>query len=446
MSPKEARSAMTAQRDMPARPTQLKAAKTHWSYWLSCYFLLAAMQAFGFIDVLLYGSWYGKGGTKFTAFLNILLILSSLVLFAYGYKRTRTIGTGGVIALATVGYLFLSALWSIDPATTIRVATVYLYVVLGSIGVASILTPDEYMEALSLGCFLSAVGSIGLLVVAHGTAMSEGGDYSGIFPHKNFLGQAMATGALATLHGLRVGRHHRGRDILCLLLFVGMAFASKSATSWLTIFVICAVDVIVSLWRRGGAARTIGLALAAIALPSLLFAAVDPDAILEMIGKDPTLTGRTELWALVIDNIRQKPILGWGYYAFWSPFNLIAVQISEALGWNVPQAHNGLLEMLLSIGLVGTCFFLFFLFRNILLAFKCIRTGSQALGMSTILSCTGILLVGISETVLLTPTQPSTSLFFITGLMCERTLRAARPQQWRRASNHQLRGLQASQA
>ncbi len=404
------------------------------------------MQAFGFIDRLVYGTWDGKGGDKVTAFLNILLIASSLVLFAYGCKRTRTVGTGGIIALGVIAFLFLDSLFSIDPASTLREAIIYLYVILGAIGVASILTADAYMEALSLVCLLSALASIALLAVSHSTAISELGDYNGIFPHKNFLGQVMAAGALASLHSIRVDRHHRARNICILLVCGGMALASRSATSWLTIFVFCALDVIITLCRRGGVAQTMGLVLAAVALPSLIFAAIDPDAILVLIGKDPSLTGRTEIWAFVINDIWQRPILGWGYFAFWSPFNLAAVEISDSVHWMVPQAHNGLLEMLLSIGLVGTSLFVFLLVRTISLALRCFRIQAPALGLSTILCCAGVLLLGVSETVLLAPTQPSTVVFFITGLMCDRAVRSARRQRWPRTAAHQLGALPASQA
>ncbi len=65
-----------------------------------------------------------------------------------------------------------------------------------------------------------------------------------------------------------------------------------------------------------------------------------------MIGKDPTLTGRTDIWGYVIPYIYQRPLLGWGYVAFWSTTNPAAMVIAEELHWFAPQAHNGLLEML----------------------------------------------------------------------------------------------------
>jgi O-antigen ligase len=407
----------------PGRPIHARTI-SRLDYWLSGFFLLAAMQAFGFIDRMVYGTWDGKGGDKITSALNMLLILSSLVLFGRMYRIRKTIGMGGTLALGAIAFLFANSLWSIDPASTIREAIVYLFVVIGAIGVAGILDADTLMDLLGLTCFLSAAASIILVFIAPSVTFATT-DYIGIFSHKNFLGQVMATGALGSLHCIRVGRS-RARNMLFLLVFGGMAFASKSATSWLTIFACCSVDGVIALWRKGGAARTLGLALTLLLVPSLIFAAVDPDPILEMIGKDPSLTGRTEIWAFVMSDISLKPLLGWGYFAFWEVTNPAAVEISNTVHWMVPQAHNGLLEMLLTIGTVGTALFVFLLARNVYLAIRCLRTSEQALGISTILCCGGILLVGISENVLLAPTQSSTSVFFITGLMCDHAVRSAK--------------------
>jgi len=137
--------------------------------------------------------------------------------------------------------------------------------------------------------------------------------------------------------------------------------------------------------------------------------------MLEIMGKDPTLP-----------YIYQRPWLGWGYVAFWSTTNPAAMVIVEELHWFAPQAHNGLLEMLLHVGLFGTAFFVFLWARTFWLSLRCMYTPEKALAITSLLSCVGIILVGTSETVLIVPFEASTSVFFITGLFCERAVRAAR--------------------
>jgi len=65
------------------------------------------------------------------------------------------------------------------------------------------------------------------------------------------------------------------------------------------------------------------------------------------------LTGRTDLWFYVLDAIREKPLFGWGYMAFWTPDGTSATYIQNQIRWPAPNAHNGYLELALGLGLVG---------------------------------------------------------------------------------------------
>jgi O-antigen ligase len=403
---------------------------SRWYYWVSGFFLLSSMQEFGVVDRVVYGYWEGKSGDPISVLFNLLMILASLLLIANSYRRhMKGFAVGSVLALVAVGFLFLSALWSLSPPTTVRVTIVYLFVVIGSIGVARSLDADEFMDLLCWCCLGGAIASLLLLVGSPDNAFMDGVDFIGIFPHKNVFGQVMATGVLAALHGIRTARRGYLGKLFIVLFFIGMTIACKSTTALLACLVFCGISGFDSLWRRGRGARQISVVLAIFLAPTFLVAIVAPDPILEAIGKDPTLTGRTEIWAFVIDDIWMKPWLGWGYFGFWHLTNPAAREIFDAVRWVVPQAHNGLLEFLLNIGVVGTSLFLFLLVRNLVLAFRCLSTPARVLAVSAITCCVGILLEGVSEAVLMVSTAPLTPLLFITGLMCERALWVAK---WRR--------------
>ena len=66
----------------------------------------------------------------------------------------------------------------------------------------------------------------------------------------------MATGALASLHGIRVARRRYLGKLCMLFVFLGMAYASKSTAALLAALVFCGISGFDSLWRKGGAART----------------------------------------------------------------------------------------------------------------------------------------------------------------------------------------------
>jgi exopolysaccharide production protein ExoQ len=400
---------------------------TRWHYWVAGYFLMAALGVFGFVDRMVYGNWSNKSGDKITATFQLLLFLSSAAIFIHGYRRKRRVGTGGTLALVATGFLFATALWSTVPETSMREAVIYFFIVLGSIGIANSLDGDEFMDLLGWACFISAIGSLLLLIVAPDAA--HGGDddvdFQGLFTQKNVLGQVMLTGAITSLHALRSARRDHARHLGFLLVFAVVALASQSATACLGLLTCCVLDRIVALYQRRGAARVIAVSIAVTLLPALVLAITYPDPILELLGKDISLTGRTELWDYVMDDIWRKPWLGWGYFGFWTPLNPDSTDISNAVGWVVPHAHNGVLEMLLEIGFIGTGIYVFLLLRNTVLAFWCLGTPGRSMAISALLCNASILIIGVSEAVLLASNQSSTNLFFITGMMCERGLRAA---------------------
>lgn len=77
-------------------------------------------------------------------------------------------------------------------------------------------------------------------------------------------------------------------------------------------------------------------------------------AVLESMGRNSTLTGRTEIWQVVLGLV-QNPIIGSGFESFWLGENL-------AKTWNLywfhlNEAHNGYIELFLNLGWIGILIF-----------------------------------------------------------------------------------------
>jgi O-antigen ligase len=397
----------------------------HYDYIVSAVFLLQATEAFGIVDRLVHGAFVGKPGDKITQSFNLLMFACALLLFWRAFRKG--IGAGGVLALALGAFLLLSAVWSVDPETTVRRGVICLFLIMGAVGVAGVLDRDEVLDLVAMTCGLCAGVSIMLLVISPSEMWSPSG-FGGIFDNKNLLGQVMAVGVLASLHGIRSSSHRRRLSGICtLILFIFLAFLSKSSTALMVILLFCTVSGVIALFRKGGIASILGIFLTMFLVPTTVIVALSPDWVLGIIGKDPTLTGRTDLWAYVIDDIQKRPILGWGFSAFWSLSNPPAFQISAALGWVVVHAHNALLEMLLEVGIVGAAFFLFLWARNIALALRCMNTSAKELATSSLLCCIGVFVQGITEPALI---EPNIWLFafLTTGLLCEKAVRASRRQ------------------
>lgn len=72
-----------------------------------------------------------------------------------------------------------------------------------------------------------------------------------------------------------------------------------------------------------------------------------------VLNKSTDLTGRTEIWGLVLLSIKQHPFLGIGYGAFWLGEGSPSQYIINVLHWMPLQSHNGYLDILNELGIVG---------------------------------------------------------------------------------------------
>lgn len=72
-----------------------------------------------------------------------------------------------------------------------------------------------------------------------------------------------------------------------------------------------------------------------------------------VFDKSTDLTGRTEIWALVLLSIKQHPIFGIGYGAFWLGEGSPSQYIINVLHWIPLQSHNGYLDILNELGITG---------------------------------------------------------------------------------------------
>jgi O-antigen ligase len=85
--------------------------------------------------------------------------------------------------------------------------------------------------------------------------------------------------------------------------------------------------------------------------------------LLSLLGRDPTLTGRTELWAEILEKCAIHPLNGYGLGTFWGSADALPVYM--VVHWVPTSAHNGFLECLLELGLIGLLILIFLIVQAI---------------------------------------------------------------------------------
>ncbi len=125
------------------------------------------------------------------------------------------------------------------------------------------------------------------------------------------------------------------------------------------------------------------------------------DMLFAAVGKDPTLTGRTQLWPFVMEMIWKHPWFGYGYGGFWQGWNGESAYIWRAVGWTPTHPHNGFLALWLDLGLLGLGLFFLGFWRSYLQALTWVRKSKTAVALWPLLYMTYVVLINIAETSLL---------------------------------------------
>ncbi|MDP3854241.1 O-antigen ligase [Phenylobacterium sp.] len=260
-----------------------------------------------------------------------------------------------------VGWAFASVLWSIDPDVTLRRAVALAATTLLGLYLASSLGGRRFAELTALTMLLLALGSYFVCLAVPGMGVSQDintGTWRGLWYEKNEMGAMMVYASLAAVAAFLTNPRRRLLWAGALVLFVGLIVMTRSATSFLSLLIVLGGATVFTFMRLGRAAAVLAVWLGVTGLSALaglyLFA---PTLFYAALGKDATFTGRTDIWNAVLRAHEAEPMLGYGYAAFWGRTSDIANWIRDALQWRVPSAHNGWLDLLIQLGLVGVAIF-----------------------------------------------------------------------------------------
>ena len=251
----------------------------------------------------------------------------------------------------------LSFIWSIDPGLTQRRS---LAIIMTSAAGLYLGTRYSWQTMLRvLGLLWLTVGLASFLTALLSPDFGRVheihiGAWKGLYYEKNQLGGHMARAALIAAFLWIMDRKWRPLWTGGFLLSTGLVLLTTSKTSLLGLLLGLGILALGAWMKRG--IRTslstlwIGAVLGGIVLAVFVFAS---DLIFALLGRDASLTGRTDIWITLVDYIEQRPLFGYGYGAFWAPESVPGNWVRETLQWDAPTAHNGWLEVAIALGLVG---------------------------------------------------------------------------------------------
>ncbi|MEP7210055.1 MAG: O-antigen ligase family protein, partial [Alphaproteobacteria bacterium] len=285
----------------------------------------------------------------------------TLGLFLYPSKLLPTAARGWVAFLLPV-MCIVSSLWAPYPSDAIHKGVLLAMTAVVAIYIAGKMTPRTFFY----GYFTA---EFACMVLSYLHPVYDGSVLVGIFNQKNMLAMNMfflyATGftlALDTAVSLR----WRAIGALAMPLAFVLILLSKSATTIAMAGGCTAVLMVQAfVWQPASRVRHVRsflILLGAMLLAVLLLLvfgifAIDPKSgLLNLLGKDSTLTGRTWLWDQARGIMKEHPLLGIGASGFWHPERGQADSITKMFFYPtyVPfNFHNSYLENGVQLGYPG---------------------------------------------------------------------------------------------
>ena len=302
-----------------------------------------------------------------------IFLLSLVSLF---FRRLDAIAIIKREKLLTIflAWCLISIVWSYSPIDTakrfFRTLTVFMVTLSFLVHTTSTKEILKFIKpVLYLYVFLSVVACI----VIPGAKDQTFHTWRGFEDQKNGLGSVAVMCIILSyfIYKVETGRAKFIAGI-AVLFSLALLFGARSGTAIASFLIIAFCGSLLSideLFKPLGLGRSASIIVYLFAITMVVaFILIYPQIIAvvtEGIGKDPTFTGRTDIWTTMLISISHHPFLGTGYQAFWSvsPPSQYLQHVYQLFIWLPNESHNGYIDITNEVGLIGLGLFLTMIFN-----------------------------------------------------------------------------------
>jgi exopolysaccharide production protein ExoQ len=371
-------------------------------------------------------------GSRLFQLISSAIYLSGIVILARGIPAWALIVLRRSWPLVILTALpLLSVMWSQAPGASLRRAIALLLCSAFAFYLVARFDARTIINILTAAFAIFLI--VGILAAAlPGVGITPGGSYAGAWRgmtgHKNVFARSLALAVALLPIAALVGLVSWRRAALAVaLVALALLILAKSATSLVAALagIVFGTTLYVALGGRLHGARLrpeIGvtfLILAAIATAMIVtFGWI---AILETLGRDATLTGRTKLWDWAIAIGNDRAWLGSGFRAFWITTN--TKYFFEFFAWHTDpdgtpsdtfagpeHAHSGYVDTYLELGLVGIAALALTILSAMIVLWRAFHTGNPRVGFIFAVILSFLLIYATTERSIL---QHSEDLWFL---------------------------------
>ncbi|HEY2470786.1 MAG TPA: O-antigen ligase family protein [Terracidiphilus sp.] len=255
----------------------------------------------------------------------------------------------------------LSTAWSQDPLTTAKDA-VFLVISVGFVyAIKARYSIEQQMEIMMLlGVVFGALCSVA--AIAHpstGLDSMHGRAWQGICFSKNHFGRMCVFLLTPALHYSGKAAAAKLFRVVYVLAIVSLVALSESRTAWIALLLYVLYAGTVSIINKFGckSAQAMLVFIVPLTISILALCLINFQEVMAVFNRDPSLTGRREIWSVLMISIQKHPMFGFGYRAFFAGAQsegANAIVALFALMHFMPEyAHSGYLSVVLEVGVVG---------------------------------------------------------------------------------------------
>lgn len=303
----------------------------------------------------------GDQSVRAATFAGLWAIAYGSALLLLPFAQHRFI-PASLIALGLGCYVLISTTWVQHDNVRLDLAFAFVSTILVAHLCASNFDPVRLLHIIR-----ALIGSwclVGIAMYAAGVETASfldgagrgnilGGDpFKGLFSHKVDAGMYASIGFSLFLAD-RSRRWHTAFAFVCLAAVVLSASASAILISVFSIVLVVVLRIGRRLEKRLGIVIFLfgGLFL-------LINLGLGSQLLLDLVGRDASLTGRTGIWAAGAELIVERPILGWGYFGLFDGNGAGPFFAHYYARYYVPvHLQSSYLQIMAELGILG--FFLF---------------------------------------------------------------------------------------
>lgn len=261
-----------------------------------------------------------------------------------------------ILIWGLMGVIVTSYLWSDFAAISLKNGRLTLLATLFGLYLASRYSLKEQVNILGWTFGISTVFSLLYTLAMPMYGIEQGthkGAWRGPLLHKNHLARFAAISTIPLLFAAMKAKRRRSLMWFVFALSCLIVILTTSKTGLLVFLtLIILVPMCRTLQSSNSVVVPISILLILIGASTGMWLVSNWEPFLHSLGKDVTLTGRTYIWEFVIDKIKERPWLGYGYEAFWVPGGE-GENVKFYIMLTLTQAHNGYLDVAVHLGLIG---------------------------------------------------------------------------------------------